>query len=147
MLRRELGRVLVSPGGNLAEQVGAPGFAERIAASLPTLRLLDSAQVDDPAVARPALDALVSSGAEAVPVLLHEVEQAADSFVVGRRERATRAILVLGMLGDRRATDVLIRALQSGDGWVRTYSGHGTPVISVTPAAVVASGASDDDSR
>ncbi len=137
VLRRDVGSVLAPNGGDLAAAVTAPDFAERLGAQLPYLRRLDEAQVDDPKVARPALDALLKAGASAVPLLLHEVAQAADDFQPGRRGRATRAILALGLIQDRRATDVLIRALQSADGWIRTYAATALGDLG-DPASVVA---------
>lgn len=81
--------------------------------------LLDMATLDDPARMRQGMDSLMDKGAAAVPLLLHEAALGARGSPVGRMPRAVRAIVLLGMLGDKRATPALARALRSPDGWVR----------------------------
>ena len=81
--------------------------------------LLDEATLDDPTRMRAGLDGLLAKGGAAVPLLLHEATLGAHGRPIGRMPRAVRAIVALGMLGDRRATPVLARGLRSPDGWVR----------------------------
>ncbi len=87
---------------------------------LPVLRTLEQANADDPKVAGPALDALVSMGKNALP-LLHDVAlQAAGATPERTHERALRAVLVLGFIGDPSSISVLGTCLASKtNGWLR----------------------------
>lgn len=106
-----------------------PAEAEAARTAIETQReiaaLLDEATLDDADRMRAGMDALLAKGEAAVPLLLHEARIGADGRPVGRMPRAVRAIVVLGMLGDRRATPVLVRGLRSPDGWVRAAAATG----------------------
>jgi HEAT repeat protein len=138
------------PGGSpepvveevLLRDLGAPAagetWASRIEGSLETLRRLDTAVETDPEVARPAFEALLAAGATSLPVLLHEAASGADGVPEGRLPRATRAVTALGLLGDRRATPVLVRALlESPSGWVRVAAATALGDLG-DPAAAIA---------
>ncbi|MDJ0522567.1 MAG: HEAT repeat domain-containing protein [Planctomycetota bacterium] len=118
VLRREIGS-LRSAAGSPVLAGDATGVRSALEASLPIAALLDTAVEDDPQRMREGLDGLLAKGGAAVPLLLHEAEQGVRGEPAGRMPRAARAILVLGMLKDRRATPVLARCLQSTYGWVR----------------------------
>lgn len=82
---------------------------------------LDGASMDDPAAARAGLDALVADGAESLPTLLAVARAPAVRTPPGRVPRRVRAIVALGVIGDRAAVDVLTPCLADAtqDGWVR----------------------------
>jgi hypothetical protein len=83
---------------------------------------LDAATEDDPAVAGPALDALVAAAPSAMALLLATATSPAPAAKTptGRVPRRVRAIVALGAAGDRRAVPVLVGCLvDTDDGWVR----------------------------
>ncbi|MHC5009725.1 MAG: HEAT repeat domain-containing protein [Planctomycetota bacterium] len=128
VLRRELAR---------PDDDGADGVAAALRRQLPIARALDLAAADDPETMATGVDALLAAGEDALPLLLHEVEQVLDGRLPGRVERAARAILVVGLIGRREATPVLVRALDAEDGWLQV--GAATALGDVgDPAAVPA---------
>lgn len=137
VLRADLGSVPLADGSMPAETSDGAAVRALLESQLPALRLLDQAQRDDLETSRAGLDGLLALGAEAVPLLLHEIRQATDAPTPGRRPRATRAALVLGQIGDRRATPALIAAMGAEDGWLRVYAATALGDLG-DPAAIVA---------
>ncbi len=93
--------------------------ADALALLRPTLEALDQAERDDPAVSGAGLDALVALGPRAVVPAIETVREALGDTAPGRIGRAARAITVLGFLGDRKATPILLAALASEHGWLK----------------------------
>lgn len=114
VLRRDL---VGSEAGTLPKE--AVAARDAIEAQREIAALLDEATLDDPERMRRGMDGLLARGAAAIPLLLHEAALGARGTPAGRMPRAVRAIVALGMAGDRRATPVLARGLLSPDGWVR----------------------------
>jgi HEAT repeat protein len=127
---------------------GGPPAREVVAATAPTLasvtegsaggaaeafhaeRLLETATATDPAVSRPALEELVRRGVAGDPHVRAALAATASlgdgassgsrGTPKGRVPRRVRAILALGMVGDRGARPILEAALDDHeDGWVR----------------------------
>lgn len=124
-VRAVLDREVVLPPATrvaLLESPDASGLREALALLRPVLVALDQAERDDPEVSMPGLDALAALGPRAVVPLLETVRPAIAVTHPGRQARAVRGATVLGMLGDRRATPMLIAGLTSKDGWLKVAS-------------------------
>jgi HEAT repeat protein len=96
-----------------------------------------TAEEQDPATARGGLDALVEGKGNALPLLLHEAAMAAQGVPEGRLPRVTRAIAALGLVGDRRATDVLSACMEAPSGWVRVAAATALGDLGDPAAAIV----------
>ena len=98
---------------------GAPTAAAWAAANA-AAAALDRATEDDPTVAAAGLDALVTMGESALPLLLATARPGPSPTPPGLVPRRVRAIVALGAIGDARATEVLLPCLDDRqDGWVR----------------------------
>lgn len=96
--------------------------ADAWAAHARVAALLDAATEDDPAVAGPALAALVAAVPDAMPLLLSTAAPPAAPTTTppGRVARRVRAVVALGAAGRHEAVPVLVRCLaDTDDGWVR----------------------------
>jgi HEAT repeat protein len=91
----------------------------RLTEGLAALRALDDATEVEAESARRGLDALLAMGPAALPLLRRHADDAAGELPPGRLPRATRVIVVLGLLGDRSVTPTLVACLESPSGWVR----------------------------
>jgi HEAT repeat protein len=123
VLEREIGRFTETAEAPVTSFVdaGAQSVRAALVRTLAGARLLDQATSDDPETMRGGLDGLVepARAKEALPLLLHEAWLGARAWPAGRMPRARRAVLALGVIGDRRATPALGACLVSDDGWVR----------------------------
>jgi len=83
--------------------------------------LLDAASADAPDAMRAGMDGLTKLGADAVPALIRVARQAPTKTPPGRIPRRVRAIVALGLIGDRRAVDTLLPCVDDlkDVGWVR----------------------------
>ncbi len=82
---------------------------------------LDRASADDPKAARVAIDELVDDAPHSFDFLLSVARRSETRTPPGRLPRRVRAIVTLGMIGDRRAVDELVPCIVdlNDEGWVR----------------------------
>jgi HEAT repeat protein len=105
--------------------VAPPGLEREFEAAMLALSALDRADSDDPKEARAGLDALLAKKDIAVPLLLSVATPGPKPTPPGLLGRRTRAIAVLGMTADRRATPVLSACLSDAQpGWVRVAAAY-----------------------
>jgi HEAT repeat protein len=109
-------------------RIGEPASAEVAAALTQTvsyLGWLERANADEPKEARAGMDLLLASRGAAVPLLNSVAAPGQKPTPPGLLGRRARAIAVLGMAGDRRATPVLSACLSDDQpGWVRVAAAY-----------------------
>ncbi len=118
VLEREL-RVSLGERAAALEAAAAARTQALLAEQAEVQSALDEAARDDLPRMQEGMDALLGMGGKAVAVLVDEVAAAARGESPGRWPRAARAVTVLGLIGDRRATPALVRALDAPDGWIQ----------------------------
>jgi HEAT repeat protein len=123
-------------GARLLE--GEPdALAARLAQAWPTLAALEQAHATDEAGSRAGLEAVVALGEAALPLLTSRAALLAKGVPPGLLAEGLDVLALLGQLGRREATPVLVACLESMQGWVR-YGAATALADLADPAAAVA---------
>lgn len=137
VLEDEVGRVARADGSFVLAAGTQDEVRALLAQAEPVAADLDRACSVDAAEATAGLDALLARGKACLPLLLHEARRAAEGVPAGRVERCVQALTVLGLLGEREATPVLVACLESLEGWIRVTAATALGDLG-DPAAAVA---------
>lgn len=121
----------------LVREYGSEPSRSAFVAAQPAAAALDRADRDEAVAMAQGMQALLDLGAKAQPFLIAFVDRALEDEVpAGRVERATRAILALGELQRTDASvNVLMRALDGPNGWLRVYAATALADLDATRAA------------
>jgi len=115
----------------------ALGVRRNLETTLPLRNDLGSAASNDEAEARAGLEALVARGEAALPLLVSQAKRLAAGVPTGHLAQGMDVLSVLGQLGRREATPVLIACLEAPQGWTR-YAAASALADLKDPAAAVA---------
>ena len=136
IVEEDLGRVTDAKGESIVarwDEDEVKALAERLSRPL---EALNQAGFLGHASGTKGLESLRNLGTAAVPLLLHEARRAAEGIPEGRIDRCVNAITVLGLIGDRSATEPLMACLLSGDGWIRAAAATALGDLSDPKAAI-----------